>query len=63
MDWSDGRERGANFEGTELARAIRQYFEEPLDEEILRLRWDNEYLRKLLRERDAPIAQGAAAGD
>ena len=42
---------------TPLALAIAAYFEGPLDDEILRLRWDNEYLRKLLAE--PPLARAA----
>lgn len=59
MQWSDGRERSGEFEGSELYRSIRSYFEVPLDEEILRLRWDNEYMRKLLEQ---PAVKATAAG-
>jgi hypothetical protein len=59
---SDGRERSENFEGTDLQKAIIAYFEEPLEEELLRLRWDNEYMRKQLAERASVKVAAAAAG-
>lgn len=51
--WSDGRERSANFAGSSLNRAITAYFAEHREEELLALRWDNEHMRAELERQRA----------
>ena len=43
--WSDSRERSDQYRGNELAVAIMKFFEDQLEEELLKLRWDNESMR------------------
>lgn len=51
--WSDGAFRSENYRGTELERAIMKYFEDRQEEELLALKWDNEYLRPEAEKRRA----------
>jgi hypothetical protein len=48
--WSDGVERPASYQGTDLYQALRAYYQTRNDELYLQLLWDNEYLRKLIAE-------------
>lgn len=60
MKWSDGRERAANSGQSSLTRGILKYVENLREEELLRLRSENEYLRKQLAAA-APKAIAAVA--
>jgi hypothetical protein len=46
--WSDGKERSEEMVVLKRHEIIVEYTTNLLDEEILRLRWDNEELRKTL---------------
>ncbi len=48
-EWSDSRVRGIKYKGISMESAIEKYYSDRNEEEMLALRWDNEYLRK---ERD-----------
>jgi hypothetical protein len=61
MMWSDGVERDEHYTQTTLEKSIEQYFAEPRDEELTRLRWENEDLHRQLRERQARRAAVASA--
>ena len=50
--WSDGVERDPHFEQSALHLSIQAYFERRLEEDLIGLRWDNEYLNRMLRERE-----------
>jgi hypothetical protein len=50
MQWSDGVERGQQYDGDALNRSIRKYFEDRLEEELIGLRWENEWLRQQVTE-------------
>lgn len=63
MMWSDGVERDEHYSETTLEKSIREYFETAQDEELTKLQWENEDLRRQLEERRrARQAKGAAAG-
>lgn len=57
MTWSDGRTRGEGFTGTTFQIAVQCYFESALEEERLRLKWENEQLRVML-ERKKELSNG-----
>jgi hypothetical protein len=68
--WSDGRYRAAGLKVLEHHRSIVEYFEAAREEELLRLRWENEDMRRDLTmstsaESDAvrspQMAMGASA--
>ncbi len=50
MQWSDGKVRSERYEGTDLQVALRKYFADALEEERIRLQWENEAMRKKLSE-------------
>lgn len=56
--WSDGRERGESFHGSDLQLSIAAYFGERTANEIRRLKFENEALRDLIEARKA---KGATA--
>lgn len=51
MMWSDGRERADDYRDDVLARDIAAFFAEAREVERQQLQWENEKLRRLLRER------------
>jgi len=59
--WSDGIERSERFEGSALHRSIQDYFEVPLEEELIGLRWDNEWMKARLAELKLERTRAAAA--
>lgn len=48
--WSDEVERGENYDGSSLHKEIRAYFEDKLEEDLIGLRWENDYLKQRLAE-------------
>lgn len=62
MTYSDGEERGENYQPSTLAQAISSYFAEAREEKLLELKWENEELRRILRESNGPghVARAAA---
>jgi hypothetical protein len=50
--WSDARERGESFHGSDLQIAIANYFGERNAAEIRRLKFENERLRDELEARE-----------
>ncbi len=50
-EWSDGRERGRDFHGSDLQIAIANYFGERNETELRRLQVDNEKLRDEIETR------------
>jgi hypothetical protein len=56
--WSDGRLR--NYAVSESQRVIVKYFEDAREEELLRLKWDNEEMRKELAQRRAKAMAASA---
>lgn len=46
MMWSDGVERDEHYTQTTLEKSIQEYFAERHDEELTRLRWENEDLHQ-----------------
>ena len=65
MLWSDGKIRSDNYQGTDLYQALRKYTTEQLDDEILRLKWENEYLRLVMsrgpQNEETEMAKSATA--
>lgn len=49
--WSDGQYRSQNFHGTDLQRAIAEYFGERSETEIRRLKFENETMRDQIEAR------------
>lgn len=58
--WSDGRFRSDDYEGSRYYQEFRQSVGAALDEELLRLQWDNEHMRQQLEE-TKPKVLGTAA--
>ncbi len=52
-EWSDGVQRSVNYEGSPLHLELRKYFEDKLEEELIGLRWENEWLRQQLKEKQS----------
>jgi hypothetical protein len=53
-EWSDGKIRSERYHGDNLQAGIQEFFETAREENLLALRWDNEYLRE---ERDRQRAE------
>jgi hypothetical protein len=58
MEYSDGVDRPAWYDGTALTRGIEEYFAKPVDDEIARLKTENADMRKTLRLRSNPTHKG-----
>lgn len=58
--WSDGRFRSDDYEGSRYYQEFRAAVGAALNEELLRLKWDNEYMRKRLED-TKPKAIGTTA--
>ena len=54
MMYSDGEERGENYQPTTLDRDISRWFESVREEKLLELKWENEELRRILTETTGP---------
>lgn len=61
MMWSDGVERDEHYTQTTLEKSIQEYFADPREEELTRLRWENEDLHRQLAERRTRRAAVASA--